>query len=95
MKSSYDIIKNVLRTEKGTKDMLAANKYLFRVVTDANKIQIKKAVEEVFNVKVLKVNTLNMPGKWKRLRYKAGKTPDWKKAVVTLKEGDKIDIATT
>lgn len=94
MNTSYDIIKHLVRTEKGS-DMLAENKYIFRVANDANKIQIKQAVEEIYNVTVRKVNTLKMQGKWKRVRYKEGKTPDWKKAVVTLKQGDKIDIATT
>jgi large subunit ribosomal protein L23 len=94
MKTSYDIIKSILRTEKGTA-ILAENKYLFHVAPDANKIQIKAAVEEIYNVNVIKVNTAVMNGKWKRIRHKAGKTPDWKKAVITLKQGDKIDIATT
>ena len=92
MISPYDTLKNILRTEKGTA-LLAGNKYLFSVASDANKIQIKQAVEDVYNVKVVKVNTLKMRGKWKRVRYKAGKTSDWKKAVVTLKAGDKIEIA--
>ncbi|MBU1853561.1 MAG: 50S ribosomal protein L23 [Candidatus Omnitrophica bacterium] len=95
MKSSYDIVKNILRTEKSSNQMVSDNKYLLRVALEANKIQIKHAVEEIFNVRVVKVNTIKMRGKWKRLRQKAGKTPDWKKAIVTLKEGDKIDIATT
>lgn len=94
MRTSYDILKNILRTEKGTR-MLADNKYIFRVDKGANKIQIKQAVEEIYNVKVIKVNTVKTRGKWKRLRYQEGKTPDWKKAIVTLKEGDKIDVATT
>lgn len=94
MKTSYDILKNILRTEKGTQ-MLPENKYLFHVAIDANKIQIRQAVEDVYNVKVIGVNTLKMHGKWKRLRYKSGMTPDWKKAIVTLKAGDKIEIATT
>jgi len=94
MKSAYDVLKNILRTEKGT-EMLTENKYLFRVAQDANKIEIKSAVEELYNVTVIKVNTLKMHGKWRRLRFQRGKTPDWKKAVVTLKEGDKIEIATT
>ena len=94
MKTSYDILRNILRTEKGS-GMLDSNKYQFRVARDANKIQIKQAVEDVYNVKVVKVNTIKMHGKWKRLRYQAGKTPDWKKAVITLKEGDKIEIAST
>ncbi len=94
MRSSYDVLKNILRTEKGT-SMLADNKYLFKVARDANKIEIKKAIEEIYNVKVTGVNTVKMRGKWKRLRYKTGKTPDWKKAIVTLKQGDTIDVATT
>ncbi|MFH1782311.1 MAG: 50S ribosomal protein L23 [Candidatus Omnitrophota bacterium] len=94
MKSHYDTLKNILRTEKGSM-MLAENKYVFRVANTANKIEIKQAVEEIYNVNVLKVNTQVINGKWKRLRFKAGKTPDWKRAIVTLKEGDKIEIATT
>ena len=74
---------------------MADNKYLFSVSVDSNKVQIKQAVEDVYNVKVTKVNTIKVQGKWKRLRYKEGKTPDWKKAIVTLKQGDKIEIATT
>ena len=83
-----------MRTEKGS-GMMPENKYIFRVANDANKIQIKQAVEDIYNVTVIKVNTINMGGKWKRVRYKEGKTPDWKKAIVTLKQGDKIDIAIT
>ena len=94
MKTSYDVLKNIMRTEKGTR-MLEENKYLFRVASDANKIQIKQAVEDVYNVKVISVNTLKMHGKWRRLRFKSGMTPDWKKAIVTLKEGDRIEIAST
>ena len=94
MISPYDTLKNILRAEKGTA-LLAGNKYFFSAASAANKIQIKQAVEDVYNVKVVKVNTLKMRGKWKKVRYKAGKTPDWKKAVVTLKPGDKIEIAVT
>ncbi|MDP2921087.1 MAG: 50S ribosomal protein L23 [Candidatus Omnitrophota bacterium] len=94
MKTSYDILKNILRTEKGS-GMLADNKYLFHVSGDANKIQIKQAVEDIYNVTVTKVNTVKVRGKWRRVRYKEGKSPDWKKAIVTLKQGDKIEIATT
>ena len=94
MKTSYDILKNILRTEKGA-GMLPENKYLFHVAVDANKVQIKQAVEDAYHVKVLKVNTVKMRGKWKRLRYQMGKTSDWKKAIVTLKQGDKIEMATT
>ncbi len=94
MKTAYDTLKSILRTEKGTR-MLPENKYIFSVADDANKIEIKQAVEELYNVTVTKVNTLKMHGKWRRLRFKRGKTPDWKKAIVTLKQGDKIEMATT
>ena len=75
--------------------MLAENKYIFHVAIDANKIQIKQAIEDIYNVTVKSVNTIKVRGKWRRIRYKEGKTPDWKKAVVMLKQGDKIEIATT
>lgn len=94
MKTSYDIVNNILRTEKGSM-MLPDNKYLFRVARDANKIQIKQAIEDIYNVSVTKVNVISMRGKWKRVRYQIGKTSDWKKAIVTLKKGDKIEVAIT
>ena len=92
MKDSYAIIKNLLRTEKGT-ILLTQNKYLFEVNKKANKLEIKKAVEEIYEVKVSSINTVAMHGKQKRVRYKKGKTPDWKKALVTLKQGSTIDIS--
>ena len=91
MKDSYVVVKNLLRTEKGT-ILLAENKYLFEVDRKANKLEIKKAVEDIYKVKVSNVNTIAMRGKQKRVRYKKGKTPDWKKALVTLKQGSTIDI---
>ena len=91
MKISYDIVKTLLRTEKGTM-LEETRKYLFHVASVANKVEIKKAVEEIYNVKVENVNTCLMPGKLKRVRHQLGKTPDWKKAVVTLKEGQKIEV---
>ena len=91
MKNPYDVVRGLLRTEKGTK-MLPLNKYLFWVDKKANKIEIKNAVEDIYKVKVDGVNTLMSRGKPRRVRYALGKTPDWKKAVVTLKEGSKIDI---
>ncbi len=92
MKESYAVIRSLLRTEKGTLQA-AHNQYLFNVKKTANKIQIRQAVEEIYKVKVDKVNTQVMPGKLKRVRYQLGNTPDWKKAVVTLKPGQKIDLA--
>ena len=68
------------------------NKYTFEVAKDANKHQIKDAVEEIFNVKVTRVNTLRVKPKTKRVRYVAGKTRSWKKAIVTVAEGDTIEV---
>ena len=92
MKNNYSIVKTLLRTEKGSVQV-ADNKYFFSVQTSANKIEIRKAVEALYKVKVESVNTVHMPGKNKRVRYQLGKTADWKKAVVTLKAGHKIDLA--
>jgi large subunit ribosomal protein L23 len=90
MLSQYDIIKSLIRTEKSTAAE-PLGKYLFLVHTNSNKIQIKAAVEALYKVKVKDVNTLIVRGKMKRVRYQVGKTTDFKKAVVTLKEGQKID----
>ncbi len=86
---AYSIIKSLIRTEKSTL-YEPDGKYLFMVDIRANKIQIKKAVEQAYKVKVTDVNTFISQGKKKRVRYQIGKTPDVKKAVVTLKEGQKI-----
>ena len=92
MKDPHDIVKGMIRTEKGA-NLMPLNKYLFWVAKDSNKIEIKKSVEDIYKVKVDAVNTIMMRGKSKRVRYTIGKTPDWKKAVVTLKVGSKIDVA--
>lgn len=92
MIESYVILKELLRTEKGAVQV-SDNKYFFRVQKGANKIQIKKAVEHVYKVKVESVNTQVVPGKLKRVRQQVGMTPEWKKAVVTLRDGQKIDLA--
>ena len=92
MKDSHVVLKALLRTEKGAVQA-EDNKYLFSVQKSANKIEIKKAVENIYKVKVQDVNTSVMSGKLKRVRQQAGMTPDWKKAVVTLKTGHKIDLA--
>ena len=91
MQNPFKIIKYVLRTEKGA-NLEPENKYLFCVDKGANKIQIKDAIEHIYRVKVLRVNTALMSGKPKRVRYKAGKTPDWKKAIVILQKGQKINL---
>lgn len=90
--NSYDCLKAIIRTEKFAAQE-GQGKYLFIVNSRANKIQIKRAVEEIYKVKVLNVNTYISPGKLKRVRQQAGYTSDVKKAVVTLKEGGKIELA--
>ncbi|NTV28890.1 MAG: 50S ribosomal protein L23 [Candidatus Omnitrophica bacterium] len=92
MITSYDIIKCLLRTEKGTL-VEKHRQYVFRVTPKATKTDIRKAVEDIYKVKVQAVNVVNVPGKLKRVRVKYGYTSDWKKAVVTLKEGNKIEVA--
>lgn len=88
----YKIIKRPVISEKSTFLTESDNKYVFEVALDANKIQIKRAVQEIFKVGVTKVRTLRMSGKKKRVRLQMGRTPDWKKAIVTLKEGDRIEL---
>ncbi len=89
MRSSYDVIIRPIVTEQSM-EQGELKKYSFEVARDAGKAEIKKAVEEVFGVKVMKVSTLNMRGKEKRVgRYPAGMTKAWKKAVVRLTEDSK------
>lgn len=93
MKQSELIVKRLDLTEKGARLSEQDNQYLFEVAPDANKIEIKRAVEALFKVKVEKVNTLNRVGKAKRNRRgQTGYRADWKRAIVTLQEGDKIDL---
>lgn len=91
MKNAHDVVKSMIRTEKGSA-MQVMNKYLFWVDKNSNKIEIRKAVEDIYKVKADSVNTVSMRGKLKRVRYAIGKTSDWKKAIVTLKAGSKIDV---
>ena len=93
MKSPYDIIQRPRLTEKGSHLQANSNAYVFTVAPTANKLEISHAVEKLFSVKVLKVNTMNCWGKVRRQNTKQrGRTSDWKKAIVTLKKGDKIDF---
>ena len=87
----YQVIVRPLITEKAT-ILAGENKYVFEVVQRANKRQIRGAIELAFNVHVTKVNTMNMRGKKRRVGSKIARTPDWKKAIVTLVEGDKIQL---
>lgn len=94
MNEPYDIIDTVRLTEKATLLAERDNKYVFQVRPHANKAQIKRAIEVLFKKSVVAVNTCNYTGKKKRERTAAfGKKPDWKKAIVTLKAGDKIELA--
>jgi large subunit ribosomal protein L23 len=89
--NSFEIIRTVRLTEKATRQGENYNQYTVVADPRANKTQIRHAVQELFKVKVTKVNTLNVRGKFRRQRTKqAGQAPSWKKAIVTLKEGDKI-----
>ena len=86
----YQIIKRPLITEKGMMKHEEDNTIVLRVDRRANKLQIKEAVETLFNVSVVKVNTLNVQGKKRRVRFREGKKPDWKRAYVTLQEGENV-----
>ena len=92
MNTIYQVLKGPMLTEKGTLLKETENKVVFKVATTANKIEIKKAVEDIFKVKVNRVSTMNYKGKTKRLGRFEGKRPDWKKAIVTLKKGEKLDF---
>ncbi|OQX91580.1 MAG: 50S ribosomal protein L23 [candidate division Zixibacteria bacterium 4484_95] len=92
MKAANDIVYQAIISEKGSILKDKANRYLFKVHPRANKIEIGKAIESAFNVKVLDVKTMNMKGKAKKLGRFEGQRSSWKKAVVKLKEGDSIEI---
>lgn len=92
MTNSFDLIRRPIITEKATDAKDFHNKVTFAVDVRANKTAIKRAVEEVFKVKVEKINIVNVKGKVKRLGKHIGKRPDWKKAVVTVAEGQTIEV---
>ena len=92
MKNIYEIIKKPCLTEKAMGMQESENKIVLRVDPRANKIEIKQACEKLFNVKVENVRTANVHGKRKRLGLHSGRTNDWKKAFVTLAEGEKLDF---
>ena len=87
-----NIVRRARITEKGTQIRGSQNGYLFEVARDANKIEIKKAIEAIFSVKVSTIRTLRVHGKPKRVGRSAGHRPDWKKAIVTLKKGETIEL---
>jgi large subunit ribosomal protein L23 len=94
MNHAKDLIQTVILTEKATLLADEQNRYVFRVRPNATKPQIKQAIESLFRKKVVSVNTANYGGKWRRRRTGAqGRTSDWKKAIVTLAEGERIELA--
>jgi large subunit ribosomal protein L23 len=90
MKDPRQVILRPIITERSF-DLINDNRYTFEVAKQANKIEIGQAVEAIFDVRVLKVNTISVSGKPKRVRYAKGYTRSWKKAIVTLAEGDTIE----
>ncbi len=88
----FTLIKRAVVTEKASDDTATRNAYHFRVPTDASKIEIRSTVERLFEVEVLSVNTMTVHGKERRRGYTAGRKPNWKKAMVTVVEGQTIDI---
>ncbi|MGP3778959.1 50S ribosomal protein L23 [Halanaerobium saccharolyticum] len=92
MKDARDIIIAPIISENTMDQMQEANTYTFKVAKNANKVEIRNAVEEIFSVNVINVNTMNVRGKKRRLGFHVGKKPDWKKALVKLAEGDEIEI---
>jgi large subunit ribosomal protein L23 len=95
VKNLYDIVTTPLITEKGTLVNEAGNQVVFRVHRGANKEEIRRAIETLFKVKVEKVRTLNLLGKTRRVGRNIGRRPAWKKAYVTLAEGQRIDFFET
>ena len=94
MQSAYDVIIRPVVSERSY-DLMEQGKYTFEVAKKAPKEEIAEAVEKLFNVYVLKVNTINVRGKAKRVRYQVGMTRSWKKAIVTLAPGEQIEIFAT
>ena len=89
----YTVVRRPVVTEKSTSMQQMRNQFTFEVASTANKVEVRKAVETLFSVKVLKVNIVSMRGKARRMFGRPGETKPWKKAVVTLRKGDSIDIA--
>jgi large subunit ribosomal protein L23 len=90
--SLYTLIKRAVVTEKASDDTAKRNAYHFRVPTDASKVEIRETIQRLFEVEVLSVNTMTVRGKMRRRGYTAGQKSDWKKAMVTVAEGQTIDI---
>lgn len=93
-KALHGILVRPLLTERGTGNQEKYNQYLFEAAPDASKTDIKLAVEKMFKVEVEKIRTMIVPGKFRRFGRGGGVRPDWKKAIVTVAKGQKIDFAT-
>lgn len=91
MNSAYEVIIRPIVSERSF-DLMNENKYTFEVAKNAPKEEIRAAIQKLFSVRVLKVNTINVKPKRKRVRYQVGMTRSWKKAVVTLAPGDTIEV---
>ncbi len=91
MRKPEEIIVRPLITEKSTRMQETGNQVVFRVLKDANKVEIRKAIEELFDVKVLAVRTQRTPTRLRRVGSNLGRRPSWKKAIVRLREGDRIE----
>ncbi|MCU0863521.1 MAG: 50S ribosomal protein L23 [Planctomycetes bacterium] len=89
----YSVVRRPLVTEKSTAMQSMRNQFTFEVAGGANKVEVRKAIETIFKVKVVKVNMVSVPGKSRRAFGRPGQTKPWKKAVVTLRKGDSIDIS--
>jgi large subunit ribosomal protein L23 len=92
MKDPRDVVRRAMITEKGVRMREQANQYIFEVHPEANKIEIRRAIEEIFSVRVEDVRTLNNRGKPKRLGRFAGRRAAWKKAIITLEKGQTIEL---
>ena len=93
MRAPTDVVKGLWQTEKSAR-VAPHDQYCLRVALDANKVEVRQAVEELFKVTVRKVNTQVYEGKWRRLSARGGRRPDWKKAFVTLAKNQKIEANT-
>jgi len=89
----YDVVRRPVVTEKSAGVQESTNQYTFEVAKAANKVEVRKAVETLFSVKVEAVNIISMPAKRRRVFGRPGHSPAWKKAIVTLKDGDSIDVS--
>ncbi len=92
VRDEYAIVNYPILSEKGTRLSETDRKYIFRVGRGANKIEIKRAIQKLYKVRVKDVNTMNIKGKRKRMGLMVGKQPDWKKAIVTLEEGETLSF---